>query len=60
LRPGSGDQLLLADHLFGTLDQKGKNVEGAATEPYRPVALKQEPLLRVEQERTKRDWASVH
>ena len=60
LRPGSGDQLLLADYLSGTLDQRGKNVEGAAAEPHLPVALKQKPLLRVERERTKRDDAFVH
>src|SRR6478672_563819 len=59
-RPDSGDQLLLADYLSGTLDQGGKNVEGAAAEPHLFVALKQKPLLRVERERTKRDDAFVH
>ena len=33
LRPGPGDQLLLADDLTGSLDQKGKSFEGAAAEP---------------------------
>jgi|SRR6266478_2928027 len=49
-----------ADHLASALDQKDENVEGAAAEPQRPVALKQKPLLRKEQERAKRDCASVH
>ena len=59
-RPGSGDQLLLADHLAGALDQSGQDVEGAAAEPHRLVALEQEPLRCEEPERAKRDRASVH
>src|SRR4030095_8494154 len=35
LRPGSGDQLLFADHLAGAFDQSGQNVKGAAAEPHR-------------------------
>ena len=45
LRPGASDQFVLADHLTGALDQKGENVEGAAAEPHRPVALEQKPLV---------------
>ena len=60
LRPDASYQFFLADHLAGALDQKDENVEGAAAEPHRPVALKQKPLLRKEQERAKRDCASVH
>jgi hypothetical protein len=44
LRPGPGDQLLLADHLTGAFDQSGQDVEGAAAEPHRPVALEQQTL----------------
>ncbi len=43
-RPGSGDQLLFADHLTGAFDQSGQDVEGAAAEPHRPVALEQQTL----------------
>jgi len=60
LRPDASYQFFLADHLASALDQKDENVEGAAAEPQRPVALKQKPLLRKEQERAKRDCASVH
>src|SRR6185295_13954731 len=60
LRPDARDQFVLADHLAGALDQKGQNVEGAAAEPHRPIALKQKPLVGKEQERAKRDCASVH
>src|SRR6185295_937870 len=52
-RPGSGDQFLLADHLAGAFDQSGQDVEGAAAEPHRLVALKQEPLRCNEAERAK-------
>ena len=60
LRPDAGDQFLLADHLAGAFDQSGQNVEGAAAEPHRLVALEQEPLRRKEPERAKRDRVSVH
>ena len=60
LRPGSGDQLLLADHLAGAFDQSGQDVEGAAAEPHWLVALEQEPLRCKEPERAKRDRVSVH
>ena len=43
-RPGSGYQLVLADHLAGAFDQSGQDVEGAAAEPHRLVALEQQPL----------------
>jgi hypothetical protein len=46
LRPGSGDQLLLADHLAGKFDERAQDVKGAADEPHRLVALEEEPLLR--------------
>src|SRR5689334_25437160 len=59
-RPGSGYQLLLADHLAGAFDQGGQDVEGAAAEPHRLVALEQEPPRRKQPERAKRDRASVH
>src|SRR5260370_5471470 len=60
LRPGSGDQLLLADHLAGAFDQSSQNVKGAAAEPHRLVALEQEPLRCKEPVRAKRDRLSVH
>jgi hypothetical protein len=46
LRPGSGYQFPLADHLAGTFDQGGQDIEGAATQPHRFVAFEQEPLCR--------------
>jgi hypothetical protein len=55
LRPGSGDQFLLANHLARALDQSGEDVKTAAAEPHRPVALEQEPLRRKEPKRAKRD-----
>jgi hypothetical protein len=58
-RPGSGDQLLLADHFAGAFDQSGQNVEGAAAEPHRLVALDQEPLRCKEPVRAKRDRVFV-
>src|SRR5882724_11774404 len=60
LRPGSGDELLLADHLAGALDQRGQDVEGAAAEPHRLVAFEQEALRCVKSERAKRDRNSIH
>ncbi len=60
LRPGSRDQLLLADHLAGALDQSGQDVEGAAAEPHRLVALEQKPLRCKEPKRPERDRVSVH
>ena len=59
LRPASGYQLFLADHLAGTFDQSGENVEGAAAEPHRLVALEQKPLRGKEPERAKRDRESI-
>ena len=59
-RPGSGDQFLLADHLAGAFDQSGQDVEGAAAEPHRLVALEQQPLRCKEPERPERDRLSVH
>jgi hypothetical protein len=58
--PGSGDQLFLADHLAGMFDQSGQDVEGAAAEPHRLVALEQKPLRCNEAERAKRDRTCVH
>src|SRR5216684_4671832 len=55
LRPGSGYQLFLADNLAGAFDQSGQDVEGAAAEPYRCVALKKQPLRRKEPEWLKQD-----
>ena len=52
---GSGDQLLLADHLVGAFDQSGQDVEGATAEPHWFVALEQETLCRDEAERAERD-----
>ena len=60
LRPGSGDQFLLADHLAGAFDQGGQDVKGAAAEPHRLVALEQEPLRCKEPVRAKRDRVFVH
>jgi hypothetical protein len=60
LRPGSGDQFLLADHLARVFDQNREDIEGAAAEPHRLIALEQEPLPRKEPERAKRDRISVH
>src|ERR1700688_336177 len=60
LRPGSSNQLLLADYFTGALDQKDKNIEGAAAKPHLLVALKQKPLLCEEREWTKRDRAPLH
>jgi hypothetical protein len=59
-RPGSGDQLLFADHLAGAFDQSSQNVKGAAAEPHRLVALEQEPLRCKEPVRAKRDRVFVH
>jgi hypothetical protein len=58
--PGSGDQLLLADHLAGAFDQSGQDVEGAAAKPHWLVALEQEPLRCEEPVWAKRDRAYVH
>src|SRR5260370_33205280 len=60
LRPGSGDQLLLADHLAGAFDQSSQNVKGAAAEPHRLVALEQEPPRRQEPVRAKRARLFIH
>jgi hypothetical protein len=53
--PGSGDQLLLADHLAGAFDQSGQDVEVAAAEPRWLVALEQETLCCKEPERAERE-----
>jgi len=60
LRPSSGQQLVLANHLTGAFDKSGQNIEGATAEPYRLVALKQDPLCRKEPERAKRDRVTIH
>jgi hypothetical protein len=60
LRPGSGYQLLLGDHLAGPSDQSGQDVEGAATQPHRFVPFKQKPLRCMQPERAKGDCESVH
>src|SRR5277367_1016623 len=60
LRPGSGDQLLLADDLAGTFDQCRQDVEGAAAEPHWLVALQQQPLSCKEPIWAKRDRSCVH
>jgi hypothetical protein len=60
LRPGSGYQLLFTDHLAGPFDQSGQDVEGAATQPHRLVALEQKPLRCMQPEWAKRDCESVH
>jgi hypothetical protein len=60
LRPGSSDQLLLADHLARAFDQRGENVKGAAAETHRFIPLEQEPLPCKKPERAKRDCISVH
>ena len=60
LRPGSGDQFLLADHLAGAFDQSGQNVKSAAAEPHRLIALEQEPPRCNEPERAERDRVSIH
>src|SRR6266481_1742213 len=59
-RPGSRDQFLSANYLAGALDQSRQNVEGAAAEPHRLVALEQKPLHWKEPKRPKRDRVSVH
>ena len=45
----------LLGHRAGAFDEHGQNLKGAATEPYRRVALEQEPLRRRKPVRTKRD-----
>jgi hypothetical protein len=60
LRPRSGYQFALADHLAGAFDQRSQDLEGAAAEPHGPIALKQEPLRRKQPERAKRDRVSIH
>jgi hypothetical protein len=60
LRPGSGDQLLFADHLAGAFDQSSQDVKSPAAEPHRLVALEQEPLRCKEPVRAKRDCVFVH
>jgi hypothetical protein len=59
-RPGSGDELLLADHFARVFDQNRQDIEGAAAEPYRLIAFEQKPLRRKEPERAKRDRIAVH
>src|SRR5207245_4200510 len=58
-RPGSGYQFLLTDHLAGAFDQGGQDVEGAAAEPHRRVALEQQTLRCKEPEWAKRDRESI-
>ena len=60
LRPGSGNQLFLPDHVARALDQSGEDVKSATAEKHRLVALKQKPLRSNEPERAKRDRISVH
>jgi hypothetical protein len=60
LRPGPTYQFLFAHHLAGAFDQSSQDVEGAAAEPHRLVALEQETLLCEEPERAKRDRVSIH
>src|SRR5580692_11256895 len=44
VRPGLGDQLVLADYLAGAFDQGGQYVERAAAKSHRLVTLEQEAL----------------
>src|SRR6185312_16607353 len=60
LRPSPTYQLLFADYLPAAFDQGSQDVEGAAAEPHRLVAVEQETLLCKEPERAKRDRVSVH
>ncbi|HEY1941205.1 MAG TPA: hypothetical protein VGH40_03695 [Roseiarcus sp.] len=60
LRPGSGYQLLLADHFASMFEQNREDIERAAAEPYRLIALEQKPLRRKEPKRPKRDRITVH
>jgi hypothetical protein len=60
LRPSPSYQFFFADHLAGAFDQSSQDVEGAAAEPHRLVALEQETLLCKEPERAKRDRVSIH
>src|SRR5882672_11488170 len=59
LRPRAGHQLLLGHDRARAVDKGGQDVEGAAAQPHRPVALEQEPLRSKEPERTKRDRVPV-
>src|SRR6266478_7159307 len=59
-RPGSRDQFVLADNLAGAFDQSRQNVEGAAAEPHRLVALEQKPLRCKEPVRAKRNRVFIH
>jgi hypothetical protein len=60
LRPSPTYQFLFADYLAGAFDQSSQDVEGAAAEPHRLVALEQETLLCKEPERAKRDRVPIH
>ncbi len=52
--PDPGDEIILADQLAGVLDQGDEDVEGAAAEPDRLVALQEELLCRDQMERPER------
>ena len=60
LRPGMGDQFVLADHFAGAFHKGGQYIEGAASEADRLAALKQEPLCREQPKWPKRNRLSVH
>jgi hypothetical protein len=59
-RPGTGDQLVLADHLASVFHEGGQNIKGAASEADRLATLKQKPLRREQPKWPKRNRLSVH
>ena len=60
LWPDARCQCLLGDHLAGTVNQSGEDVESTTTEPHGLVTLEQEPPRRDEPEDAERDGRFGH
>jgi hypothetical protein len=59
VRPDPRDQLFLADQFTGALDQGEKNLESAASQNNRPLALPQYPLDREQPKGSERQHVSA-
>ncbi|MNR39058.1 hypothetical protein D3C85_1572260 [compost metagenome] len=55
VRPGIGDQLGLAHHLAGPLDQRGQDAARTRAQPHGAAGLQQKALRDMQRERTKGD-----